>query len=104
GPQPLCIEPELLEQHLDVIGTSRVRPVSLSELCERVRRRSRDPCVALTFDDGFASAIEVAAPMLAARGMPATIFCVAGYLGGRNNFAADPPTAPKHRLAAAGEV
>jgi peptidoglycan/xylan/chitin deacetylase (PgdA/CDA1 family) len=104
GPAPLCIEPGTLEEHLEVIGESRVTPVSLQELASRIRQGSGDRCVALTFDDGFASVAEVAAPMLAARGIPATIFCVAGHLGGRNDFATDPPGTPKRRLATAEEL
>src|SRR5262249_34794123 len=99
GPPPLCIEPAALEEHLEVIGESGVEPVSLTELAGRRRQAAGEPCVALTFDDGFASVADAAAPMLAARGIPATIFCVAGHLGGRNDFATDPPSTPKRRLA-----
>jgi peptidoglycan/xylan/chitin deacetylase (PgdA/CDA1 family) len=104
GPAPLCIEPSTFEEHLDVIDESPAKPVSLVELADRIRQGLTDPCVALTFDDGFASVVEVAAPMLAARGIPGTIFCVAGHLGGRNDFVTDPPGTPKRRLATAEQL
>jgi peptidoglycan/xylan/chitin deacetylase (PgdA/CDA1 family) len=46
-------------------------------------RRSR-PCVAITFDDGYADNAEVAAPALIERGLPATFFVTSdGFLSGR---------------------
>ena len=38
--------------------------------------------VALTFDDGYANNAEVAAPLLRARGLPATFFLTTGFLDG----------------------
>jgi peptidoglycan/xylan/chitin deacetylase (PgdA/CDA1 family) len=49
--------------------------------------------VALTFDDGYASVIDAAWPMLKARGLPATLFVVSGYLEGSRRFAWDAATA-----------
>ncbi len=39
--------------------------------------------IALTFDDGYADNIDNAAPILAELGLPATVFVVAGRVGGR---------------------
>jgi peptidoglycan/xylan/chitin deacetylase (PgdA/CDA1 family) len=39
--------------------------------------------IAITFDDGFTSVVENALPVMAARGVPATIFVTTGYLGAR---------------------
>jgi peptidoglycan/xylan/chitin deacetylase (PgdA/CDA1 family) len=42
--------------------------------------------VMITFDDGYRSFADVAAPALAAHGMTATVFLVAGEIGGRNRW------------------
>jgi peptidoglycan/xylan/chitin deacetylase (PgdA/CDA1 family) len=97
GPAPLCIEASRFRDHLDVIAGSRLRVVSLDELVED----HAEPAVALTFDDGFASAVEQGLPLLAERGMPATIFCVAGHLGGFNDFPTQSQGAPRLPLASA---
>lgn len=45
-----------------------------------------DRAVALTFDDGYASAVEIAWPLLRERRLPATLFVVTGYLDGAKRF------------------
>ena len=40
----------------------------------------------ITFDDGYASFLELAVPALRARGMTATVFAVAGEIGGCNRW------------------
>jgi peptidoglycan/xylan/chitin deacetylase (PgdA/CDA1 family) len=42
------------------------------------------PAVALTFDDGYREHLSVVAPLLAARGLPATVFASSGFLEGDN--------------------
>lgn len=85
GPAPLCTEPSLFEAQLDLIAESGVRPVTLGQILEELEAgRPGEPSVAITFDDGFASVVERAAPLLLERELPATIFCVAGHLGGMN--------------------
>jgi peptidoglycan/xylan/chitin deacetylase (PgdA/CDA1 family) len=57
----------------------------LSEAVARAASRSlpaRAACI--TFDDGYANNLEVAAPLLAERRLPATVFVATGFLGGRN--------------------
>lgn len=48
-----------------------------------VARRAEDPVaagVAITFDDGYADALEVAAPLLAARRLPFAVFVTRGHV------------------------
>ena len=100
GPAPLWIEPSRFRQHLDLIVESRVRAISLDQLAGELRAGGpHAPSVAVTFDDAFASVAKHAAPLLVERGIPATIFCVAGHVGGVNDFASDPPATPKRPLA-----
>ncbi len=42
--------------------------------------------VVITIDDGYADALDVAAPLLARAGLPATLFVVADALGGANDW------------------
>lgn len=50
-------------------------------------RRGEKPPVAVTFDDGFASVLHNALPILAERGIPATMFVTTGYLGQQPGWA-----------------
>ena len=54
--------------------------------------------VALTFDDGFASVAEVAAPILRRAGVPATLFLTTGHVGGDNRWPSQPRGAPMRSL------
>jgi hypothetical protein len=54
-------------------------------LAERIRQpKPERPFAVLTFDDGYREQLEVAAPLLAARGYPATVFVSSGFVGGPN--------------------
>lgn len=62
--------------------------------------------VALTFDDGYASVVETAWPVLRDRGLPATMFVVSGYLTGDLRFGWDEhePHHDRHRLVRADQL
>lgn len=55
-------------------------------VCLLAQRRLPPRAVVLTFDDGYASVLEIAWPMLRERGLPATLFVVSGYLDGTRRF------------------
>jgi peptidoglycan/xylan/chitin deacetylase (PgdA/CDA1 family) len=100
GPPPLCLAPELLRDQLDRIVEFGIPVVSLDRLARGLRAGGApERCVAITFDDGFRSVVDVAAPLLAQRGLPATVFCVAGHLGGANDWPSQPARAPRRELA-----
>jgi len=100
GRSPLCIEPSLFRRHLETIAEVGARVVSLDRLAAELRSgRPAEPTVAITFDDGAASVAHNAAPLLAERRFPATIFCVAAHLGGRTDCVSEPPSLPRMRLA-----
>ena len=96
GPPPLCIPPELFKRHLDTIVESGVPVLRGGEVAERG--------VCITFDDGAASVVRTAAPLLAERGLPATVFCVAGHLGGWNDWPSQRSDAYRFELASAEEL
>jgi len=54
-----------------------------------------EPAVSITFDDGFANFAEHAVPLLERLSLPATVFVIAGYCGGRNNWPTQPPGFPE---------
>lgn len=105
GPAPLCVDPDLFAEHLDCLADCGVPTLTISELASCLRAGELpDRAVAITFDDGFASVAERAAPLLLERGMTATVFCVAGHLGGVNDWPTQPARAPRRSLASAGQL
>src|SRR5262249_55751929 len=79
---PLFVEPGLFAEHVAVIAESGLPVLTVGEVGALLRDgRLPARAVALTFDDGFASVVEHAAPLLHERGLRATVFCVTGHLG-----------------------
>jgi peptidoglycan/xylan/chitin deacetylase (PgdA/CDA1 family) len=63
------------------------RPLPLVDAVRRLRAGTLPPrAVCVTFDDGYANNLECAWPILAARGIPATVFVAPGYLGNGRMF------------------
>ncbi|HEV2719698.1 MAG TPA: polysaccharide deacetylase family protein [Thermoanaerobaculia bacterium] len=71
-PQLLAVHPKNFEAHLAILRDI-ANPTALTEL--GTKRGS----VAVTFDDGYADNVEIAAPLLEAYSVPATIFVATGY-------------------------
>lgn len=70
----LCVTPEAFRRQLEALTRDR-RIVSLRELALAVMQgQTLNGAVALTFDDGYLDNLEVAAPILAEFGAPATFF------------------------------
>ncbi len=82
-PFGLCVRPDHFAEHLDVLpGLADVVPLTdVRGSGRRGRRR-----VSITFDDGYADNVEVAAPMLAERGIAATFFLATGGLDPDSEF------------------
>ena len=105
GPAPLCIPPELFRAQLDCIVDSGLETVTVAELTAGLRSGVLPPrWVAITFDDGFASVPEIATPLLVERGLVASVFCVADYLGRRNDWPTQSPSAPRLPLAGVSDL
>jgi peptidoglycan/xylan/chitin deacetylase (PgdA/CDA1 family) len=77
-----------------------VEVVSLERIVSGLRDGDLpERCGAITFDDGFVSVADTAVPLLAERGMTATVFCVAGWLGRTNDWPSQPDRVPRRDLA-----
>lgn len=82
-PSGIGLSPAAFVAHLDWLVRSRNRVVPLDAMLATLAA-GREPAadeVALTFDDGYADTLRHAAPALASRGLPATVFVSAGLLG-----------------------
>jgi len=100
-PHGLMITPERFAAHLDALVTRGYRLVGVTELWQAVAHggRAADGLGAITFDDGLADTLHLAADLLAARQATATAFLAPGMLG-----ADHPDLAPGRRILRADEV
>jgi len=104
-PGPLFVEPALFAEHVAAVAESGLPVLTVGDLADRLAEGSLPPlAVSITFDDGFASVVEEAVPVLLARSLTATVFCVAGHLGGRNDWVTNPAGGPVVALAPSGDL
>jgi peptidoglycan/xylan/chitin deacetylase (PgdA/CDA1 family) len=103
-PGSLCIDPARLAAHLDEVAESGRPVLTVSEIAAALEAGELSAGVAITFDDGFDSVGQLAAPLLLERGLRATVFCVAGHLGAHNDWPTQAPGVPRRRLADAGQL
>lgn len=81
-PQQLAVSPRHFARHLEIVSRDGV-VMALGEMVERARTGTLPArAVAITFDDGYADTLQAAAPELARRGVPASIFVSTGFAGG----------------------
>jgi peptidoglycan/xylan/chitin deacetylase (PgdA/CDA1 family) len=82
--------PEQFEAQLAVLRRWGYQTISLTDWTAYRAGGSLPPRpIVITFDDGYRSVQEVAWPILARYGFRATVFVVAGLLGGTNRWDAD---------------
>jgi peptidoglycan/xylan/chitin deacetylase (PgdA/CDA1 family) len=84
----ISVSPERFQRQMEFLASSSVAVVPLDEALRRPN------CVALTFDDGFRNFLDCALPHLDRLRLPATVFVVSGYCGGKNNWPTQPPGVP----------
>jgi peptidoglycan/xylan/chitin deacetylase (PgdA/CDA1 family) len=102
---PLFVPPSLFAEHVAVIASSGLPVLTVGELADRLRDGELpERAIVMTFDDGFASVARDAAPRLLERGLRATVFCVAGRLGGTNAWPTGRPGAVEVALAGAHDL
>jgi peptidoglycan/xylan/chitin deacetylase (PgdA/CDA1 family) len=88
-----AVTPRAFERHLELILEEGAEALTVSGLIDRRMRGEPLPPrpVLITFDDGFADTLDVAAPRLWSRGLAATLYLTTGYLAGRTRR-----SAPEH--------
>ena len=89
-PHRLRVHPDRLDRHLRLLRRLGLRGVGLTELLRAQEAGTAGGLVALTFDDGYTDFLDHAAPVLARHGMRATLYVVAGQLGGENAWDTGP--------------
>jgi peptidoglycan/xylan/chitin deacetylase (PgdA/CDA1 family) len=77
--ESLSVTPEALERQLAWLVRHGWRGVTFMEL---VHNPPRERIVAVTFDDAFASVLELAHPILSSFGFPATVFAPSAFMSG----------------------
>ena len=80
-PWALAVAPQRFAEQMAVMKRRRT-VLAMDDFVERWTARTlpRD-AAAITFDDGYLDNLEVAAPVLAREGLPATIFLAAAWIG-----------------------
>lgn len=81
---PFAVRPDDLARHLDLVVAGGHTALTVGQLVERLEAGApvEPGTVVVTFDDGFEDNLLVAAPLLAERGLPATVYVTAGFLAG----------------------
>ncbi|HCU93668.1 MAG TPA: polysaccharide deacetylase [Actinobacteria bacterium] len=93
-PYLVTVSPQRFAQQMRWLRRRGLRGVSVAELLAARERGSAGNLVGLTFDDGYADFTEHALPVLARHGFSATVFVIAGRLGGDNAWDAGGPRKP----------
>jgi peptidoglycan/xylan/chitin deacetylase (PgdA/CDA1 family) len=76
-PAPLSVLPERLEEQLELLTSRGYRGVTFTEA---LTAPPHERTLAVTFDDAFASTLEVGLPVLERFGLPGTVFAPADYV------------------------
>jgi peptidoglycan/xylan/chitin deacetylase (PgdA/CDA1 family) len=85
-PWALCIPPSVFREQVREL-TRRRTIVSMEELASGLRTGKVPPkATALTFDDGYADNIQIAAPILEEFDAPATFFLTSAFVSGGERF------------------
>lgn len=97
-PHGLFVSAEMFAAQLDALAGAGYELVGAAELWQRIGAGRGEGVGAITFDDALAQTAETAAPLLAARGMRASMYVATGLLGG------DHPDVGGERIMRAAEV
>jgi peptidoglycan/xylan/chitin deacetylase (PgdA/CDA1 family) len=85
-PNMMCTSPERFESQMHYLKRRNLRGVSVRELLRARSTQSAKNLVGLTFDDAYEDFLHAALPVLEDLGFSATVFVVAGMLGGENDW------------------
>jgi peptidoglycan/xylan/chitin deacetylase (PgdA/CDA1 family) len=100
-PYLVTVKPERFDQQMRWLRKRGLRGASMRELLAERRGGGGRRLVGLTFDDGYTDFVTHAVPILQRHGFTATVFPIAGMLGGENSWDENGPRKP---LMTAGQV
>ncbi|RZT18512.1 polysaccharide deacetylase [Mycobacterium sp. BK558] len=100
-PYQVTMTPQRFETQMRWLRHRRLRGVSMRELLQATAEGRARGLVGLTFDDGYQDFIPHALPVLQRYGYTATLFILAGRLGGENEWSRP---GPNKKLLTADEV
>lgn len=100
-PYQVTVHPRRFDRQLGWLHDRGLRGVSMRELLAARRDGTADGLVGLTFDDGYTDFVTEVLPALARYSFTATVFVIAGALGGFNSW--DDP-GPQKKLMTAADV
>jgi peptidoglycan/xylan/chitin deacetylase (PgdA/CDA1 family) len=90
-PYLVTVSPPRFRRQMRWLARRGLRGVSVGELLAARARGAGRRMVGLTFDDGYADFLAHALPVLAEHGFTATVFALAGRLGGENAWDSEGP-------------
>jgi putative peptidoglycan lipid II flippase len=93
-PYRITVSPDRFEKQMEWLKRRGLRGTSTRELLAAADRGCAGRLVGISFDDGYADVATHAFPVLARLGFTATVFLVAGKLGGCNDWDKLGPTKP----------
>jgi peptidoglycan/xylan/chitin deacetylase (PgdA/CDA1 family) len=99
-PNLLCVTPGRFAEQMASLQRLGLRGVGVGTLVDAIRAGHSRGLVGITFDDGYVSVLEAALPELSRRGFTASVFVIAGRLGGTNEW----DKGPSWPLLSAGQV
>lgn len=101
GGYGLRVHPRNFEKQISYLLKSGFTAISLTDLADHYEKGSPLPPrpVIITFDDGYMDNYTYAYPILKKHGMTATVFVVAGTVGGINEFDYNAGRQPKNKMA-----
>jgi peptidoglycan/xylan/chitin deacetylase (PgdA/CDA1 family) len=100
-PFRVTVSPGRFRAQMAALQRAGRRGVSMRTLLATPPGRLRDRMVGLTFDDGYEDFADVVVPVLEDHGFDATVYVVAGRLGGTNDWE---PHGPVKRIMGAARV
>jgi len=103
-PNQLCISPERFEAQMLYLKHRGLRGVSMRELRRATSIGETKGLVGLTFDDGYEDFLHTAVPVMERLGFSATVFVVAGMLGGESRWKSVYGPMPRLKLLGAEDL
>ena len=102
----ISIAPRIFRRQMAFLAEHRFRVLPLTEAvaCLTEARPFPKRAVAITFDDGLQNNYTEAFPCLREHGFPATVFAIAGRVGGDNNWQGQPASIPRLPLLSWAEM